>query len=90
VADIFLDKFSALARDSSGPDWSYAGWYQEMLMRTSPTILPVAYFRDEYEEVVCERLQLFRTNPEQDDDRSRDMPLPPLYQLNDSILGDHQ
>ena len=83
MADLFIQRFPAIARATLGSDWAYAGWYQEMLMRTSPNVLPIACFKDEYEDVVCGQLQLFRTDQTNDERGDRDMPLPPLHKCAD-------
>ena len=75
LANLFLRRYPAIAVRSFGPDWAYAGWYQEMLMKTSPDLLPVAYFKDDYEEVVCSELFLFPVGNVQKDEMS----LPPLF-----------
>lgn len=79
MADLFIQRFPAIVRATLGSDWAYAGWYQEMLMRTSPNILPIAYFKDEYEDVVYDQLQLFRIDQTNDERGDRNMPLPPLH-----------
>jgi hypothetical protein len=81
VADLFAEQFPALVKATVGSDWGYAGWYQEMLMRTSPVILPMAFSRDEYEATCFESLQLFSIAPTSNE-TVREMPLPPLYQQN--------
>lgn len=43
LADLFLERFPALARRGLGPDWGYAGWLQHVLALTYPSRLPVAY-----------------------------------------------
>ncbi len=75
LADLFLERFPAIASGSRGSDWDYAGWYQEMLMRSDPGVLPVAYFHDEYEEVRCTALCMYPMGEGQ----REDMPLPPTY-----------
>ena len=79
MADLFIQRFPAIVRATLGSDWSYAGWYQEMLMRTSPNVLPIAYFKDEYEAVVCDALRLHQLDLAKQEHGCRDMPLPPLY-----------
>jgi hypothetical protein len=74
LADLFLERFPAIASASRGSDWSYAGWYQEMLMRTDSDVFPVAFFADEHEEI-CTALSLFPMGDGQIDK----MPLPPIY-----------
>jgi len=75
LADIFVTRFPMIARRSLGSDWAYAGWYQEMLMRTSVGALPVAYETDEYEQTVHQSLCLVP----QGEGTAGEMPLPPLY-----------
>ena len=75
LADLFLKRYPAIAARSLGSDWAYAGWYQEMLMRTSADLLPVAYFHDDFEEVECSELCLFPVG----DARRGEMSLPPLF-----------
>ncbi len=77
LADLFVERFPAIASGSRGSDWCYAGWYQEMLMRTDPDVFPVAYFHDEYEEVRCTALCLYPMGEGQ----SEEMPLPPTYRF---------
>jgi len=79
IADLFLELFPAIAKGSVGSDWAYAGWYQEMLMRTSPNVLPLAFSSDEYEETVHDPLRLWCNDPAVGDLRGGEMPLPPLY-----------
>jgi len=43
LADCFIERFPDLVRSGRGSDWSYAGWYCEMLGRTYPDHLPVAF-----------------------------------------------
>ena len=75
LADLFLERYPIIARRSLGSDWAYAGWYQEMLMRTSAELLPLAFYRDEYEEEVCRPLRLCAFGEAQEGE----MPLPPRY-----------
>jgi hypothetical protein len=75
IADLFLERHSLIARKSLGSDWAYAGWYQEMLMRTSAELLPLAYYRDEHENEVYRSLRLCAFGEVQEGE----MPLPPLY-----------
>ena len=87
MASAFVDKFPAIAKASKGPDWPYAGWFQELLMRTAPGIIPIAYYSDEYETNLHEQMQLFRTDefPEAEERlRVKEMPLPPPYEMRES------
>ena len=77
LADLFLLSFPAIARDSQGSDRAYAEWYQEMLMHTSPLILPIAYYQDAYETEVYKTLRLGALVGEDGEDET--MPLPPCY-----------
>lgn len=43
LAEVFLERFPALAKESYGPDWLYAGWFQHMLHVTHPDDLPISY-----------------------------------------------
>jgi hypothetical protein len=43
LADRFIQRFPAVAREGYGPDWLYAGWYVELLQRTYPDRLPIAF-----------------------------------------------
>lgn len=43
LADVFLERWPALARLGYGPDWLYAGWFQHMLHLTYPDQLPLAF-----------------------------------------------
>lgn len=45
-ADVFVDRLPDLVREGLGSDWLYAGWYVEMLHRTYPDLVPVAYYAD--------------------------------------------
>ena len=76
MSDMFLDRFPAIAAMSQGADWAYAGWYQEMLLKLSSKLLPIAYSTDAYESVVYDRLRLDAPNGAS---RSLQMSLPPLY-----------
>ena len=78
MADLFLESFHAIVIKSQGRDWSYAGWYQEMLMRTSPNVFPMAFSSDEYEEVVCDPLMLIALGKGE----SSKMPVPPCFQAD--------
>lgn len=49
LADEFLNEFIAIMLVSRDSDWAYAGWYQELLMRSVPSYLPVAWEKDDYE-----------------------------------------
>lgn len=82
LADIFLQSFPTIARGSNGSDWAYAGWYQEMLMRTSPFVLPIAYYKDEYKEVVCDPLRLASLV---EGGEEGTMPPPPCYHLESTL-----
>lgn len=79
IATLFLERFPAIARESRGSDWPYAGWYQEMLMRTSSNVLPIAFYRDGYERVVHDPLRLVRIDKAVGGLDGDTMPLPPLY-----------
>ncbi len=48
LAEIFIIRFPEMVAAEYGPDWSYAGWYVDMLHKTYPNALPVAY--SDYEE----------------------------------------
>jgi hypothetical protein len=39
----FIARFAVIAEAARGSDWPYAGWYVEMLHRTYPSALPIAY-----------------------------------------------
>jgi hypothetical protein len=90
VADLFAEQFPALVKATVGSDWCYAGWYQEMLMRTSPLVLPMAFSSDEYESTCLDNLLLFSVFPTSNEPR-REMPLPPLYKQNEGneLIGHH-
>ncbi len=75
LADLFLERFPLIASRTLGSDWAYAGWYQEMLLRTSATLMPMAFYRDAYEEEVYIPLRLWAVGAGQDSQ----MPSPPLY-----------
>jgi hypothetical protein len=79
MADLFIERFPAIARQSEGSDWAYAGWYQEMLMRISANRVPIAFYRDAYEEIVHDTMQLVCIDNSSDGMRVGEMPLPPLY-----------
>ena len=76
LADLFIERFPKIAEKSFGPDWEYAGWYQDMLRRLVPGILPMAYSEDEYEQVVCNPLVLVSTR---DELQGGEMPVPPCF-----------
>ena len=85
IASLFLERFPVIAMASLGSDWAYAGWYQEMLMRTSANVLPIAFYRDEYEQVVHDPLRFFRIDQTVNGPVGGSMPLPPRYQSNESV-----
>lgn len=87
MASKFIEDFPAIAKASLGSDWSYAGWFQELLMLTAPGIVPIAYYKDEYETTVYEKVQLSRTGDateEQERFRVKEMAMPPLYEMRES------
>jgi ADP-ribosyl-[dinitrogen reductase] hydrolase len=87
MATKFVEDFPALAKASMGSDWPYAGWFQELLMLTAPGIVPIAYYSDEYETTVYEKVQLSRTGyttEEQERFRVKEMAMPPLYEMRES------
>lgn len=43
MADLFIKRFPEIADAGKGSDWSYAGWYLEMLHLTYPGSFPIAY-----------------------------------------------
>jgi len=43
LADRFIETFPRLVGAGEGRDWSYAGWYVEMLHLTYPDVLPVMF-----------------------------------------------
>lgn len=43
MADLFIKRFPEIAEAGKGSDWSYAGWYLEMLHLTYPCSFPIAY-----------------------------------------------
>ena len=43
LANLFIERFPAIAAEGRGTDWAYAGWYLEMLHLTYPNQLPIAY-----------------------------------------------
>ena len=43
LADIFIKRFPRIAEAGYGADWTYAGWYMEMLHLTYPESFPIAY-----------------------------------------------
>ncbi|BDI34447.1 hypothetical protein CCAX7_64980 [Capsulimonas corticalis] len=47
LARLFIARFSEICEAGYGADWLYAGWYLEMLHRTYPDSLPIAYRDDE-------------------------------------------
>jgi hypothetical protein len=79
LANMFLERFPKLAEASMGPDWAYAGWYQEMLRRTSPSVLPMAYAFDEYEISYFSKLQLVRLSGSDGTGSREEMAFPPVY-----------
>jgi hypothetical protein len=58
LADAFVERFPRLVREGAGSDWEYSGWYVEMLHRTHPDRLPVAYgdWLDTSRGLVCRGL----------------------------------
>jgi len=81
LANLFIERFPAIIRGSLGPDWCYAGWYQEMLMRTLPDVFPVeCFFEDggDYEVIRGPELCLFPMGDGQMREMGK-MPLPPIY-----------
>jgi hypothetical protein len=43
LADLFISRFPDIVTAGQGSDWSYAGWYLEMLHLTYPNSLPIVY-----------------------------------------------
>ncbi len=43
LAELFIERFPAIAEAGRGSDWVYAGWYLDMLHLTYPYTFPVAY-----------------------------------------------
>lgn len=43
LARRFIEKYPDIVELGRGSDWSYAGWYVEMLHLTYPNALPIAY-----------------------------------------------
>jgi hypothetical protein len=76
LADLFVEGFPAIVRESRGSDWGYVGWYQEMLMRTGPDVFPFAFFTDEHGEI-CTALSLLFMGVWQ----VAKIPLPPIYRV---------
>lgn len=83
LSDMFLERFPAIASPSQGSDWAYAGWYQEMLFKTSSKFLPIAYDRNPYDSTLLDRLMLHATGRWE----SREMPLPPPYAIGETSGG---
>jgi len=79
LADMFVERFPKLADASLGADWAYAGWYQEMLRRTSSSVLPMAYAFDEYETNYFCKLQLVRLVSADGAGSREEMAFPPVY-----------
>lgn len=46
MADRFVERFPDISAASLGSDWSYAGWYQDMIRLTEPVAFPIAYSDD--------------------------------------------
>lgn len=65
-------------RESFGSDWAYAGWYQELLTKLGSQRVPVAYYRDNYEDVVYRPVCLHADGGGQ----NGEMPLPPIFNPN--------
>jgi hypothetical protein len=43
LAELFIERFPAIVKAGYASDWTYAGWYLEMLHITYPDCLPIAY-----------------------------------------------
>jgi hypothetical protein len=43
LAELFIQRFPAVVREGYGSDWTYAGWFLEMLHLTYPATLPIAH-----------------------------------------------
>lgn len=43
LAELFIERFPAIAEAGWGSDWVYAGWYLDMLCLTYPDNFPIAY-----------------------------------------------
>ena len=43
LTDLFVARFPDLVRGGYGADWTYAGWYLDMLHLTHPGSFPIAY-----------------------------------------------
>ena len=76
LADLFLESFPAIARGSNGRDLPYAEWYQDMLKRTSPDVLPIAYYNDYGDQAMYDPMRLASQGG---GGREGTMPLPPVY-----------
>lgn len=50
MAGLFIRRFPEIADECQGSDWSYAGWYQEMMRLTAPLNVPLAYETDDDNE----------------------------------------
>jgi hypothetical protein len=66
----FIAEFPLVAEGGQGSDWTYAGWYQEMLGLTFPNLLPIAY-----REEGCPQDKLLTIGP--DGETPVIIPLPP-------------
>jgi hypothetical protein len=56
LADLFIERFPDIAAAGFGADWTYGGWYQDMMRLTAPDVLPVAYadhFDDDIDGLSC-------------------------------------
>jgi hypothetical protein len=56
LAELFIERFPDVSTAGFGTDWTYAGWYLEMLRLTDPDLFPIAYsdyFDDELDGLPC-------------------------------------
>ena len=75
LADRFSESFPVILRESSGSDWAYAGWYQELLQRLHEGRLPIARYSDNYEDEIYRPMRLFCPSG----GNSSELSLPPVF-----------
>jgi protein-tyrosine phosphatase len=86
LADRFSEDFPVILRESSGSDWTYAGWYQEFLKMLGSDRVPIAHYwdyRENGETEIYRQLRLFSPGGE-----GSQMPLPPIFRPDADISCD--
>jgi len=83
LADKFLSRFTAIARDGEGWSYAYAGWYQRMLGLAERGWIPVVIH--DSPSCTTKRINLFDQRPEDwktPGEKKEVLPLPPAGKLH--------